>query len=97
MPRLVLVRDVLWYTVNKRDLLRLVIVRDPDGIEPDDFFITTDRTATGAQVASRYAGRWSIEVCFLLPGFRACGMTSPDPGDLAGGGAVLPGCAARGW
>ena len=32
--------------------------------EPDDFFITTDRTATGAQVASRYAGRWSIEVCF---------------------------------
>ena len=62
--RLVLVRDVLWYTVNKRDLLRLVIVRDPDGIESDDFFITTDRTATGAQVASRYAGRWSIEVCF---------------------------------
>ena len=64
MRRLVLVRDVLWYAVNKRDLLRLVIVRDPDGIEPDDFFITTDRTATGAEVASRYAGRWSIEVCF---------------------------------
>ena len=70
VPRLVLVRDVLWYTVNKRDLLRLVIVRDPDGIEPDDFFITTDRTATGAQVASRYAGRWSIEVCFLSRGFE---------------------------
>lgn len=64
VQRLVLVRDVLWYAVNKRDLVRLVIVRDPDGIEPDDFFITTDTTATGADVASRYAGRWSIEVCF---------------------------------
>lgn len=64
VSRQVYVRDVLWYKVNKHDLLRLVIVRDPDGVEPDDFFITTDRTATGAQVASRYAGRWSIEVCF---------------------------------
>lgn len=62
--RLVLVRDVLWYKVNKHQLLRLVIVRDPDGVEPDDFFVTTDRTASGAEVASHYAGRWSIEVCF---------------------------------
>ena len=64
VQRLVLVRDVLWYRVNKHDLVRLVTVRDPAGVEPDDFFITTDRTATGAQTASRYAGRWSIEVCF---------------------------------
>ncbi len=64
VERLVHVRDVLWYAVNKRDLLRLVIVRDPSGVEPDDFFITTDLTATGADVASRYAGRSSIEVCF---------------------------------
>jgi DDE superfamily endonuclease len=64
VPRLVYVRDVLWYTVNKHDLLRLVIVRDPAGVQPDDFFITTDRSASGADVACRYAGRWSIEVCF---------------------------------
>jgi hypothetical protein len=64
LQRLVLVRDALWYTVNKTDRLRLVIVRDPDGTEPDDFFITTDPAATGTQVASRYAGRWSIEVTF---------------------------------
>jgi hypothetical protein len=64
VPRLVHVRDVLWYAVNKRDQLRLVIVRDPAGIQPDDFFITTDLNATGADVASRYAGRWSIEVAF---------------------------------
>ena len=64
VQRLVLVRDVLWYAVNNRDLLRLVIVRDPAGAEPDDFFVTTDPSASGADTASRYAGRWSIEVCF---------------------------------
>jgi hypothetical protein len=64
LQRLVHVRDVLWYTVNRRDLLRLVVVRDPAGVEPDDYFITTDLTAGGGDVASRYAGRWSIEVCF---------------------------------
>jgi hypothetical protein len=64
LQRLVHVRDVLWYTVNKKDLLRLVIVRDPAGIQPDDFFITTDLEATGAQTASRYNGRWTIEICF---------------------------------
>lgn len=64
VERLVHVRDVLWYRVNKHHLVRLVIVRDPNGVEPDDFFVTTDLSATGAQVASRYAGRWAIEVCF---------------------------------
>ena len=64
VERLVHVRDVLWYAVNKTDLVRLVIAGDPAGVEPDDFFVTTDTSATGAQVASRYAGRWSIEVCF---------------------------------
>ena len=59
-----LVRDVLWYAVNKHDLVRLVVVRDPTGAEPDDFFFTTDLAATSAEVASRYAGRWSIEVTF---------------------------------
>jgi hypothetical protein len=64
VTRLVHVRDVLWYRVNKHGLVRLVIVRDPAGVENDDFFFTTDLTATGAQVADRYAGRWPIEVCF---------------------------------
>ncbi len=64
VERLVYVRDVLWYTVNPHDLVRLVIVRDPDGNQPDDYLFTTDLAATGAQTASRYAGRWSIEVTF---------------------------------
>jgi len=64
VERLVYVRDVLWYTVSKRDLVRLVVVRDPGRVEPDDFFFSTDLAATGAEIASRYAGRWSIEVTF---------------------------------
>jgi hypothetical protein len=64
IQRLVYVRDVLWYKVNKHALVRLVIVRDPDGVENDDYFFTTDLTATGAQTVTRYAGRWPIEICF---------------------------------
>ena len=55
-------RDVLWYEVSPRRLVRLVVVRDPTGIQPDDFFVTSDLSATSAQVAAGYAGRWSIEV-----------------------------------
>ncbi|MGH3304403.1 MAG: hypothetical protein ACRDOK_22530, partial [Streptosporangiaceae bacterium] len=62
--RLVTVFDVLWYQVRKDSLVRLVIVRDPAGKEPDGFLLTTDLTASGAEVASRYAGRWPIECCF---------------------------------
>ena len=56
-----------------------------------------DRPATMTYFITIAGRRWPVEETFVLPGFRACGMTSPDPGDLAGGGAVLPGCAARGW
>jgi hypothetical protein len=62
--RLVAVFDVLWYAVRKDALVRLVVVRDPAGKEPDDFFVTTDLSASGADIASRYAGRWPIECCF---------------------------------
>jgi hypothetical protein len=64
VQRLVHTRDILWYKVNKHDLVRLVIVRDPDGVQPDDYFFTTDLTATPDAVAQRYGTRWAIEVCF---------------------------------
>lgn len=64
VTRLIHMRDVLWYRVNKHDLVRLVIVRDPEGVQPDDYFFTTDLAASGADVAQRYATRWAIEVCF---------------------------------
>jgi hypothetical protein len=64
VERLVHTRDVLWYQVNRDELVRLTIVRDPTGTCPDDFFVSTDRTATGAATATRYAGRWPIECCY---------------------------------
>jgi hypothetical protein len=55
---------VLWYSVDKKRLVTLVIVRDPDGIMHDDFFVTDDAEATDAEIVARYAGRWAIEVTF---------------------------------
>ena len=55
-------RDVLWYRACPRRLVRLVVVRDPTGVQPDDFFITSAPAAQPAAVAAGYAGRWSIEV-----------------------------------
>lgn len=57
-------RPVLWYRVDKHNLVLLVVVRDPEGHQHDDYFVCTDLDAAPAWVASHYAGRWSIEVCF---------------------------------
>jgi hypothetical protein len=63
-PRLLLTRDVLWYSVSPRRLLRLVICRDPEAKEPDDFFFTTNLDASPVSVVTDYAARWSIEDTF---------------------------------
>jgi len=60
--RLVWSRPVLWYRVCPKTMVLLVIVRDPEGAEPDDYFFTTDCSMASASVASIYAGRWAIEV-----------------------------------
>jgi hypothetical protein len=62
--RILLVRPVLWYSVRPDRQVLLVIVRDPTGKQHDDFFFTTDLDDTPEDVASRYAGRWSIEDTF---------------------------------
>jgi hypothetical protein len=64
VTRLVHVRDVLWYTTNKIDLVWLVNVGDPDGAQPDDYFFSTDLHTIAAEVIVRYADSWAIEVCF---------------------------------
>lgn len=61
--KLVNSRIVLWYAVTKRPVL-LVIVRDPQGREPDDFFVCSDIHLSPAEIAGAYAGRWSIEDTF---------------------------------
>jgi hypothetical protein len=64
VTKLTWTKDVLWYRVCPDALVRLVVVRDPSGIEPDDLFFTTDLAMSPAEVVEIYAGRWSIEMCF---------------------------------
>jgi hypothetical protein len=62
--RLIWSRVVLWWKVARSRPLLLVIVRDPDGKEKDDFFFTTDLAASPAHVAEVFASRWGIEEVF---------------------------------
>lgn len=64
VERLILSRQVLWYNVCPDRCVLLVIVRDPEGKQPDDFFFTTELEDDPAAVAARYNGRWSIEDTF---------------------------------
>lgn len=64
VDRLLLCRPGLWYHVCPHRLVLLVIVRDPTGHHPDEFFFSTDLTARAATVASQYSGRWAIEDTF---------------------------------
>lgn len=63
VKRLVYTRVVLWYAVSRKPIL-LVISRDPNGKEKDDFFFSTDVTMDPAEVLACYADRWAIEDTF---------------------------------
>ena len=45
-------------------MVLLVVVRDPTGKEPDDFFFTTDLEMAPAEVLSVYGDRWAIECTY---------------------------------
>ena len=62
--RFVVSQTVLWYKTCPDALVLMVLVRDPAGREPDDFFFTTDSTATAVAVLEHYGGRWTIEETF---------------------------------
>lgn len=62
--RLVLARIVLWYRVCGETPVLMVVSRDAQGKEKDDFFFATDLDASPEEVISRYAGRWAIEDTF---------------------------------
>jgi hypothetical protein len=57
-------RRLLWYSVCRDTPVLLVIVRDPTGKQPDDYYFTTDIDADPAEVATTYLGRWAIEITF---------------------------------
>ena len=61
--RLVYSRIVLWYAVSTVPV-RLVISRDPDGVEHDDYWVCSDVNLPAQEVVSAYTGRWSIEDTF---------------------------------
>lgn len=54
---------VLWWQTCKKPIL-LVIVRDPSGKQPDDFFFTTDTSSEPTKVVADYILRWPIEETF---------------------------------
>jgi len=64
LTRLVYSRPVLWYRMWPDAMVMAVIVRDPAGVQPDDYLFTTDLSVTPSWVAECYAGRWSIEDTF---------------------------------
>ncbi len=63
VKRLVYTRQVLWYAVSRKPIL-LVISRDPEGKEKDDFLFTTDVTTPIQTVLECYGDRWDIEDTF---------------------------------
>jgi hypothetical protein len=63
ITRRVYTRVVLWYAVSHTPVL-LVISRDPDSNEKDDFFFTTHLSMTAEEVLECYNDRWAIEDTF---------------------------------
>jgi hypothetical protein len=61
--RLVHVWVVVWAHVSKEPLL-LIVSRDPEGKESDDFFFSTDVNMAPATLISEFADRWSVEDTF---------------------------------
>lgn len=66
LERLIYTREVLWYGVCPNATVLLIIVRDPDGKEPDDFFFTTqwEKEDDGTSTLTEFSNRWAIEVMF---------------------------------
>ena len=64
----------LWYRVCRAVPIRLVIVRDPSGVQKDDFFFFTNATTPNREIVQRYFDRWGVEESILeakqLTGFE---------------------------
>ena len=54
----------LWYEACPDRLVRIVIVRDPQGQAEDEYFFTTDLDLSPQQIVFCDTGRWAIEVTF---------------------------------
>lgn len=59
------VRGVLWYSGSQRDLVVVLLVRDPAGRWRDEALVATDPTADAASLIPGYCRRWSVECTFF--------------------------------
>jgi hypothetical protein len=59
--RLVLSIVCLWYRVGGSRPIKLLIVRDPEGKQKDDYLFCTEATVSEAEILERFAARWPIE------------------------------------
>jgi hypothetical protein len=53
----------LWYHLSKDNPVKLLIVRDPSGVQKDDYLFCTDPSVPDEQIIERLAARWPIEEC----------------------------------
>lgn len=61
VKRQVLSEVCLWYHVCKDRPIKLLIVRDPEGRQTDDYMFCTDPMADDVEIIERFAARWPIE------------------------------------
>jgi hypothetical protein len=54
----------IWYHVCPDRLIKIVIVRDPEGKVEDEYFFSTDLEMSPEAIVHCYTGRWAIEVAF---------------------------------
>ncbi len=95
---LVLNRKCLWYTATGRELVHVIVTRDPKGNYEDRAFFSTDLTANPTQLLERFAKRWLIEVSFR-DAKQLLGLTDPQNGFSRGSkepGRPKPGPQPRG-
>ena len=65
VKRQVLGITCLWYRVGRATPIRLVIVRDPCGVQKDDYLFCTDAATPDKQIVQRYFDRWGVEESIL--------------------------------
>lgn len=56
--------DALWYSSAGQRLLRIVVVRDPQGHRRDNCSYSTDLTLRPTEIIELFFLRWPLEVCF---------------------------------
>ena len=61
VKRRVLALVCLWYHVSQDRPVKVLIVRDPSGVQNDDYMFCTDPAVDDVEIIERFAARWPIE------------------------------------